>query len=65
MLTPIIVVDVILFVLLGLWAAYFNYFGTTEQAGGAGFVAFFLGLLIAGISVAILAVSFVIKMFWG
>ena len=57
MLSTIVIIDLILFALIGLWVGWINIVGNTEAKGGVGFVAFVLVSLIVFISVILAAIS--------
>ena len=59
MLSTIVIVDIILLVLIGVWVGWINIVGNTEAKGGAGFVAFVLVTLIAFISVNLALISLI------
>ena len=58
MIANILAIDLVLYLLLAIWVAVVHVFGSSDAKGGAGFVAFVLGMLIAGATV--LAVTVII-----
>lgn len=48
MIANILAIDLVLYLLLASWVAVVYVFGNSDAKGGVGFVAFVLGMLIAG-----------------
>lgn len=64
MLSAILYIDLVLFILIALWVFVINITGTTDQKGGAGFVAFILAIAIIIANVLIGLASLMLNFVW-